>query len=121
MKSDADNLGLLVPLPLRRSAADLTEIFLTAIETTATVAVKPTSHGGARPGRSEGIMLNSLPMASFLAGEAMRRQFAFDTPPEPLRPVRNFRPITAVQNATARLLDRMAQPVAPTPECGPAH
>lgn len=66
-------------------------------------------------------MLNSLPMASFLAGEAMRRQFAFDTPPEPVRPVRNLRPITAVRSATAGLLDRAARAVAPTPECSPAH
>jgi hypothetical protein len=62
-----------------------------------------------------------LPFATHLAVESVRRQFDPTAPPEPDRPRRSFRPVHHARAATAAVLHRAAEALAPAPERTPAH
>jgi hypothetical protein len=65
--------------------------------------------------------MQELPVAAFVAVEAVRRQFDPATPPEPDPPRRARRAVRAARAATAAALHRTASAIAPPPECAPAR
>jgi hypothetical protein len=65
--------------------------------------------------------MQELPVAAFIATDAVRRQFDPAAPPEPDPPHRVRRSVRAVRSATAAALYRTARAIAPPPDCAPAR